>query len=67
MLENPPYADATSNMFKNAKKGEFNQSYIKTLIKGTGASSNDLYTQFIWSAFHLVKCSEYIVYGPIKQ
>lgn len=67
LLENPPYADATSNMFKKAEKGQNNQSYIKDLMRGNGAVANDLYSQFVWSAWNIVKCNEYIVYGPVKQ
>jgi hypothetical protein len=47
VLENPPYADTTSNMHKKAIKGQSNQSYIKQQMVGNGASANDLYSQFI--------------------
>ena len=67
ILENPPYADLTSNMHRKAKKGESNSSDIKKMMKGLGAVTNDLYSQFIWSAINIVKCDELIVYGPIKQ
>lgn len=67
ILENPPYADLTSNMHRKARKGESNITDIKKKMKGLGAVANDLYSQFIWSAINIVKCDELIVYGPIKQ
>jgi hypothetical protein len=47
MLENPPYVDVTSNMYGKATRGQSNQSFIKTQMKGKGAVANDLYSQFI--------------------
>ena len=69
MLENPPFA-GTSGIRGGAKGTLKNKkySYVNLEMKKNGYDGNvckDLLTQFVWSAFELIKCHEYILYSPI--
>ena len=69
MLENPPFAGTAG--IRGGAKGTLKDkkySYINLEMKSKGYNGNhckDLLTQFIWSAFEVIKCDEYILYGPI--
>lgn len=69
MLENPPFA-GTAGIRGGAKGTLKNKkfSYINLQMKLKGYDGNhckDLLTQFVWSAFEIINCNEYILYGPI--
>lgn len=69
MLENPPFAGTAG--IRGGAKGTLKEkkySYINQEMKANGYDGNvckDLLVQFIWSAFEVVKCHEYILYGPV--
>ncbi len=68
MLENPPFAGTAG--IRGGGKGTLKTkkySYINLKMKSIydGNLCKDLLNQFIWSAFQMVKCDEYILYGPI--
>ena len=69
MLENPPFAGTAG--IRGGGKGTLEKkkySYINLAMKAQGYDGNlckDLLAQFVWSAFEIVKCNEYILYGPV--
>lgn len=69
MLENPPFAGTAG--IRGGAKGTLKDkkySYINQEMKSKGFDGNvckDLLVQFVWSAFEIVKCNEYILYGPV--
>lgn len=66
-LENPPYADNTSNS-KHSRGTKKDKTFVnKEMVKdGLGKASNDICNGFVWSAIHYYQPDAYILYAPIK-
>ena len=66
MLENPPFADVGWKSWGHNKDKE--KAYInKKMLEKVGWNlCNELWHQFIWSAWEYIKPNEYILFSPIK-
>ncbi len=63
-LENPPYANQGSNVGVKMDKNK-EKSFVHGKMP-TGSGKQDLYNQFLWSAWKIFNPYNYILYSPIK-
>lgn len=66
-LENPPFADNTSNS-KHSRGTKKDKTFVNREMGkiGLGKVSNDICNGFVWSAIHYYSPDAYILYAPLK-